>query len=139
MVQKSGEQGNKYAITHLGTSLLAGTKVPKDEAAAAYWFRKGAEANDEFSMAMLGYMYEHGLGLPISESIATEWYAKISSPTKKKRFLSLRITQVSLALITSKKLVFLKISRARLHRTVLIKIIILIRPAPYKQGKPGTS
>ena len=50
----------------LGWCYKCGKGVEKDDAQAYEWYRKSAEAGDEWGMGFLGLCYEHGTGVEIS-------------------------------------------------------------------------
>jgi hypothetical protein len=54
--------------------------LPKDDAQAVSWYRKGADAGDARGMSGLGFMYEKGLGgLRKDEAQAVNWYRKAAA------------------------------------------------------------
>ena len=60
----------------LGWMYGSGKGVPKDEAEAVKWYRKGAEAGNSVAMSNLGLMYKNGKGVPKDEGEAVKWLHK---------------------------------------------------------------
>ena len=53
---------------------LEGQDIPKDLAAAYWWFRKAAEGGVEEAQYALAQMYEHGDGVRQNVDEAVRWY-----------------------------------------------------------------
>jgi TPR repeat protein len=53
-----------------------GQGVPKDDAQAAIWYRKAADAGDGVGMMNVGVMYANGRGVPRDDAQAAIWYRK---------------------------------------------------------------
>lgn len=60
-------------MTNLGVMLLDGRGVPKDEVAAATWFRKAAEAGNVDAMKNFAHMLSEGIGVKKDEAAASDW------------------------------------------------------------------
>ena len=59
-------------MNNLGFMFQNGRGVARDEAEAARWYRKGAEAGDLKAMANLGWMYRNGRGVAKDEAEAAK-------------------------------------------------------------------
>lgn len=71
------EHGEVAAQLALARAYFLGNGVPKDEAAAALWFRKAADQGEVHAESILGSMYEKGRGgLPKDDAQAVYWYRK---------------------------------------------------------------
>ena len=53
-----------------------GKGVEQSDTEAVKWYRKGAEAGNDWAIYNLGYMYENGRGVAQSELEAVKWYRK---------------------------------------------------------------
>src|SRR6516165_9606818 len=73
--EKAAEAGDAAAAYNFGVCLAEGVNLEKDEARAAYWFRKAAE-----TLADAAYAYatslEHGRGVEKDEVAAREWMTR---------------------------------------------------------------
>ena len=70
------EQGNPAAQFIIGYMHASGLGVPRDDAAAANWFREAAERRHAEAQFNLGVMYGHGRGVPRDDVEAAAWYRR---------------------------------------------------------------
>jgi uncharacterized protein len=77
--RKAADAGNTIAMAGLGTLLVNGDGVKKDEAEARALFEKAANAGDVIGMSNLGALYGAGLGVPVDFAIARKWYEKAAA------------------------------------------------------------
>jgi hypothetical protein len=70
------EGGDPAAQTYVGEIFEKGLGVPPDHAAAAVWYRRGAERGSSRAAINLGQLYEQGLGVPKDPVQALSWYRK---------------------------------------------------------------
>src|SRR5262249_3916351 len=68
------QQPSSEAMYMLGTLYQAGRGVDKDEAEAARWYRKAADAGHRGALNALGIMHEEGRGVPKDEREAARLY-----------------------------------------------------------------
>jgi TPR repeat protein len=66
--------GNPDAQFRVGVQYELGSRVKKDPAQAATWYRKAAEKGDVRAQHSLGLLYELGNGVPTDFAQATQWY-----------------------------------------------------------------
>ena len=62
------------ALGFIGHCYEDGVGVPQDMAAAAKWYRRGADLEDPGCQAQLGECYELGKGLKRDYAQALKWY-----------------------------------------------------------------
>jgi len=67
------------ACHQLGAMLATGDGLPKDEAAAVRWYRRGAELGDPFSQFDLAYMILLGEGTPSDPIAAVSWLERAAA------------------------------------------------------------
>jgi hypothetical protein len=73
----AAEKGNPTAQVLYGLCFISNVGVRQDEAEAARWFRKAADAGHPTAMTFLGAMYANGKGgLNKDEGEAVRWYKK---------------------------------------------------------------
>jgi uncharacterized protein len=77
--RKAVDAGNTTAMVGLGTLLVNGDGVKKDEVEARLLFEKAASAGDVMGMSNLGALYGAGLGVPVDFAIARSWYEKAAA------------------------------------------------------------
>ena len=65
-----------YAQDSMGTMLLRGDGVKKDEAQAFEWFAKSADQGFAEAQFSLGHMYWHGKGVLKNTALAVDWLKK---------------------------------------------------------------
>jgi len=70
------EGGDPAAQTYVGEIFEKGLGVPPDYAAAAVWYRRGAERGYSRAAINLGQLYEQGHGVPKDPVQALGWYRK---------------------------------------------------------------
>ena len=70
------EGGVPSAMGNYAAMLHTGRGAPLDDAAAAGWFRQGAEAGDLYSMIWLAHLLEQGAGVAKDEVAAVSWYRR---------------------------------------------------------------
>jgi len=75
-VEKSNDPVGAEDQFNLGISHAEGKGVAKDEAKAAYWFRKSADQGYAKAQVVLGTFYAGGIGLPKDEAEAVKWWRK---------------------------------------------------------------
>ena len=63
----------------MATQYYLGRGVPRDYAAAAYWYGQAAEQGDAGAAYILASMYEHGDGVPQDDQRALRWYVEASA------------------------------------------------------------
>ncbi|OHC77182.1 MAG: hypothetical protein A3B62_05845 [Rhodospirillales bacterium RIFCSPLOWO2_01_FULL_65_14] len=63
----------------MGSALVKGQGVEKDQAEAAKWFAKAADKGDAAAEFELARMYEEGRGLPKDDKKALEWLKKAAA------------------------------------------------------------
>jgi tRNA A-37 threonylcarbamoyl transferase component Bud32 len=89
LLQTAAGRGNSSAMVQLGGMYYMGNQgVPQDYGAAAYWFRKAADAGDPTGKYDLGLAYEDGLGVVSDLRKAVELYreaAKLGHEGARKR------------------------------------------------------
>jgi len=68
--------GDVQAQCLLGFAYHRGSSLKKDDAEAAKWLLKAAEAGLPLAQAELGYFYESGAGVQQNEFEAVQWYRK---------------------------------------------------------------
>ncbi len=73
---KRAEGGETAAIIELADLRLAGSRVPKDEAAALRGYERGAEAGSGYAMLKAAQLHERGIGTPASQERACAWYLR---------------------------------------------------------------
>ncbi|MEI6645346.1 MAG: tetratricopeptide repeat protein [bacterium] len=69
-------KGDAVAMTEMGFMFLNGEGIPKDEEAAARWFRKAAEQGDVRAHVALGEMFIDGRTVAKDEEEAARWFRK---------------------------------------------------------------
>jgi TPR repeat protein len=62
-LQTLADDGNGYAMRHLGNLYYYGSGVAKDMAKAIEWYEKAAEQGDAYAICDLGYCYFYGNGV----------------------------------------------------------------------------
>ena len=67
------EQGNVEDQLYLGVMYENGNGVPKDDAEAVRWYRKGAEQVDAYAQVQLGFIYAIGSRVPKNNILAHKW------------------------------------------------------------------
>lgn len=70
------EQGNSDAQFDLGSAYDVGTRVPKDDAKAVYWYKKAAEQGLGAAQNNLGVRYRDGKGVPQDYTKALYWFGQ---------------------------------------------------------------
>jgi Caspase domain/Sel1 repeat len=70
------EGGDPAAQTYVGEIFEKGLGVPPDYAAAAVWYKRGAERGYSRAAINLGQLYEQGHGVPKDPVQALGWYRK---------------------------------------------------------------
>ena len=73
-LRAKAEKGDADAQQSLGFMYFTGQGVPKDQAEAVKWWRKGAEQGNAGSQFNLGSAYENGPGVSKDEAEAVKWY-----------------------------------------------------------------
>ncbi|MCX8506798.1 MAG: tetratricopeptide repeat protein, partial [Alphaproteobacteria bacterium] len=73
---KLAHQGIAKEQLSLGLIYVQGRGVAKDEAQAAYWYRKAAEQGYAQGQFYLGTMYQFGSGVTKDDVQAVNWYRK---------------------------------------------------------------
>jgi len=73
LMTSAANQGHAEAMSGVGFFYASGTVVPKDNAKAAEWFRKGAEAGGAKSQLNLGKMLAEGKGVEKNEDEGRKW------------------------------------------------------------------
>src|SRR5947207_1263636 len=68
--------GNAEAEFKVGTKYELGSRVAKDPAQAAVWYRKAADKGYAPAQHSLGVLYETGTGVAADFTTATQWYRK---------------------------------------------------------------
>jgi len=74
----SAERGESWGQHNLGITYLNGTRVPKDNAMAAFWFRKAAEHGDVVAQFYLAELLANGEGLPPDYAEAIRCYRDVA-------------------------------------------------------------
>ncbi|MDD9810157.1 MAG: tetratricopeptide repeat protein [Gammaproteobacteria bacterium] len=69
------KQGDADAQFDLGVMYNEGSKVPRNHAQAARWFRKAAEQGHADAQAGLGWLYGMGRGVPQDYVEAYKWFS----------------------------------------------------------------
>jgi TPR repeat protein len=77
--RKAVDAGNTTAMVGLGTLLINGNGVKKDETEARMLFEKAANAGDAMAMSNLGALYGAGIGVPVDFATSRNWYEKAAS------------------------------------------------------------
>jgi uncharacterized protein len=77
--RKAVDAGSTAAMVGLGTLLVDGDGVKKNEAEARLLFEKAANAGDVMGMSDLGALYGAGLGVPVDFAVARSWYEKAAA------------------------------------------------------------
>ncbi len=72
--QPLARTGNAQAQRYLGYAYRRGLGVPRDDARAAYWYRRAAVQGQADAQYALGLMYELGVGLAPDMAEADYWY-----------------------------------------------------------------
>jgi TPR repeat protein len=72
----AAEQQHPDAFRLLGYRNAQGRGVPKDYAAAAYWFDQGARRDDPISMTAIGFLYAAGRGVEQNWPAAIRWWQR---------------------------------------------------------------
>lgn len=75
----SAQNGDIEAQYRLGTELLSGRKVRRNEARAVFYFRLAAERGHPAALFNLGICFEEGRGIPLSRRFAAECYRQASA------------------------------------------------------------
>jgi len=75
-LRAKAEQGDAESQVYLGSLYATGRAMPKDDAKAAFWFRKAAEQGRADAQSHLAILYETGRGVPQSDAQAAEWLRK---------------------------------------------------------------
>ena len=70
------EAGDAEAQSYLGVLYVKGQGVKRDEAKAAFWFRKAAEQGNAEAQFYLGTLYSRGAGVPRDDAAAVSWLRK---------------------------------------------------------------
>ena len=65
-----------HAQKNIGNVLAAGVHVPRDEAAAARWYRRAADQGLKEAQNNLGALYQKGRGVPLDPGEALRWYRR---------------------------------------------------------------
>jgi TPR repeat protein len=78
-LQTNAAQGIADAQYQVGSDYLRGEGVSRDDARAAYWFRKAA-ADIGPAECDLGYLYETSRGVPKDYGKAAQWYGEAAAP-----------------------------------------------------------
>jgi len=73
---EKAQKRDSEAQRELGCLYRMGLGVNKDEAQAAKWYQKAAEAGNTKAQFYLGRLYEEGLGIAKDEARAMQWYLK---------------------------------------------------------------
>lgn len=74
LAQKAAAKGDPQAHTLVGRIYEEGYAVPKDEAAAAQWYRKGAELGDTEAVFALGVLAAQGRGMAKDMGVAGRYF-----------------------------------------------------------------
>ena len=75
--RKAADQGLTEAELSYGSMLYFGDRgVAKNEAEAADYLKRAAEAGDPNAQNMLGTMLEQGMGIPRDKAAAEQWFRK---------------------------------------------------------------
>lgn len=77
--RKAVDAGNTNAMVELGTLLVNGEGIKKDEVEARLLFEEAANAGDVMGMSNLGALYGAGLGVPADFATARSWYEKAAT------------------------------------------------------------
>ena len=78
-LQQSAEAGNASDQNNLGWIYEKGRGVKKDDAKAAYWYKKAAAQGNAWGQYNLGAMYQKGLGVKKDIAKARYWYKKAAA------------------------------------------------------------
>jgi tetratricopeptide (TPR) repeat protein len=76
LAKPEAERGDSDAQYLMGLLNTEGDTGPRDDAAAAAWYRKSAEQGNLEAEDSLGYAYDFGLGVPKDRAQARLWYDK---------------------------------------------------------------
>lgn len=87
--RKAVEAGNTSAMVGLGTLLVNGEGIKKNEVEARLLFEKAANAGDIFGMSNLASMYGAGIGVPVDFAAARNWYEKAAAANSKEAMFQL--------------------------------------------------
>ena len=81
---KAAERGESSSMFAVGQAYVAGEVIPKDDATAAAWFKRGHErasaeaaVGDVDAMVTLGSAYFKGLGVPANRAQAAAWFRRV--------------------------------------------------------------
>lgn len=78
----SAERGNAAAQAKLGFMYATGRGVPKNNALASYWYRRGAEQGNPAAQHLLGLMYDKGFGVRTDPILAYMWLNLAAARTR---------------------------------------------------------
>lgn len=87
--RKAVDAGHTTAMSGLGTLLVNGTGVKKNEIEARLLFEKAAQAGDMIGMNNLGSVYGAGIGIPVDFAAARNWYEKAAAANSKEAMFQL--------------------------------------------------
>ncbi len=78
-LKASAAAGDAKAQFVIATQLLDGTAVPQDQAQAAYWFGRAANADLAPAQYRLATLYERGMGVEKDLKVAQQWYERAAA------------------------------------------------------------
>jgi uncharacterized protein len=78
-IQGGAERGSIQQQIELAAAYLAGRGVPRDEAQAAYWYEKAANAGDPGAQQQIGFFYQAGIGVQRDPARAAQWFGRAVS------------------------------------------------------------
>ena len=78
-IQVGAERGSIQQQIELAAAYLAGRGVPRDEAQAAYWYEKAANAGDPGAQQQIGFFYQAGIGVKRDPARAAQWFGRAVS------------------------------------------------------------
>ena len=75
-IKAAADKGDADAQFKLGVMNERGKDVPKNDVAAAEWYRKAADQGNVAAQYYLGDMYRYGSGVPENYAEAVKWFRK---------------------------------------------------------------
>ncbi|GEM_PF-2831552 len=82
-------KGDGAAMLRLGLAYAAGDGVPRDDANAAAWLGRAANAGQPVAQYLLGLRFERGIGVPKDPAQAFKWFLAAAEHGNRKAMLNL--------------------------------------------------
>jgi len=90
-MELAAEKNHPSALGHLGWAYSEGILVPKDDAKALAFCRRGAEQGDLYSIRFVGWAYRNGVGCEQDYVQARGWYERAAEQNDEESLVALGI------------------------------------------------